>query len=277
MPYFNTLDNCCLYYELIGDGTGKPVITFINGTLQTTVYWKHICKILSGRYRLLLYDCRGQGESELGKVPLTLKLHVEDLQTLLAELNIQQTNMVGISHGARVALSLANDSPEFVARMILCSISTRSTLRAKMIVRSWFEILQRHSLDAMVWAAVPYVFGQNFIKANLKVLDRIVKTIVRRNRTDALRAHLEAMQRYPLLSKTIKKMPFRILLLTGEDDPLVNREGAQEIARICGGTHQELSGVGHSLPAESPVIFSQLVDAFFGASNRDSHFELNNA
>lgn len=273
MPYFSTLDNCCLYYEVIGDGSGsgKPVITFINGTLQTTVYWKQICKILSDRFRLLIYDCRGQGESELGDIPLTLDLHAEDLKTLLGELNIHKTNIVGISHGARVALSLANDFPELVGRMLLCSIATRSNFRAKMIVRSWFEILQRHSLDAMVWAAVPYVFGQNFIKSNFKVLDRIVKTIVRRNRTDALRTHLEAMQRYPLLSKTIKKLPFEILLLTGEDDPLVNLEGAQEIVRICGGKHQELAGIGHSLPAESPGIFSHLADTFFRGINRDSN------
>ena len=89
----------------------------------------------------MLYDCRGQGESDLGEIPLTLKLHTEDLQALLHELNISKTNVVGISHGARVALSLANDTPGLVVRMILCSISTRSTFRAKIVVRSWFEIL----------------------------------------------------------------------------------------------------------------------------------------
>ena len=264
MPYFKTLDNCSLYYEIIGEGMGKPMITFINGTLQTTVYWKHICKFLSDRYRLLLYDCRGQGESDLGEIPLTLKLHTEDLQALLHELNISKTNVVGISHGARVALSLANDTPGLVVRMILCSISTRSTFRAKIVVRSWFEILQHHNLDAMVWAALPYIFGQNFIKSNLKTLDRIIKTIVRRNRTDSLRAHLKAMQCYPMLSNTIKKMPFLILVLTGEDDPLVTRDGAQEIARICGGRHEEFAGVGHSLPTEIPDIFIQLANSFFG-------------
>ena len=107
MPYIKTQDGCNLYYELLGTGPGKPDIAFINGTLQTTIYWKLISKSLSDRYRVLLYDCRGQGESDLGELPLSLNQHAQDLQTLLYELGIHQTHIIGISHGARVALALA--------------------------------------------------------------------------------------------------------------------------------------------------------------------------
>ena len=262
MPYFKAQDGCNLYYELSGEGSGKPDVAFINGTLQTTINWKAIGKRLCDRFRLLLYDCRGQGESDLGDLPLSLKQHAKDLHELLYDLGIHQTHIIGISHGARVALSLAEDHPELVARMVLCSISTRSTFRAKMVVQSWFEILQRHSLDAMVWAAVPHVFGPNYLRQNAKTIDRMVKTIVRRNRTDALRKHLEAMQHYPPLANTIKKTPFLMLVLTGEDDPLVTGEGAREIAEICGGRHLELKGIGHSIAVEAPELFARLVSGF---------------
>ena len=115
--------------DRLGQGAGKPTIAFINGTLQTTMYWKTVGKKLADRFRLLLYDCRGQGESDLGDQSLTLKLHADDLQALLYELGIHQTHVVGISHGARVALALAGSQPELVARMVLCSISTHSTFR----------------------------------------------------------------------------------------------------------------------------------------------------
>ena len=264
MPYFKTQDGCSLYYELLGDGAGKPFITFVNGTLQTTIYWKAICKGLASRYRLLIYDGRGQGESDLGEVPLSIERHCSDLANLLIELDIRQTHLIGISHGARVALAMADYAPGLVARMILCSLSTQSTFRANMIVRSWYEILQRHSLDAMVWAAVPHVFGRNYLRKNVKVLERIVKTIVRRNKTESLRAHLEAMQHYPPLIRGLKETPFLMLVLTGEDDPLVTKEGGREIARICGGRHEEIKGVGHSIPAEAPGQFLETVQQFFG-------------
>lgn len=269
MPYFKAPDGCNLYYELLGDGAGKPAITFINGTLQTTVYWKQFRKTLTDRFRLLLYDCRGQGESDLGAVPLSLKQHASDLQFLLYELGIYRTHMIGISHGARVALSLADNYPELIARMVLCSISTQSTFRAKMVVRSWFEILQRHSLDAMVWSALPHVFGHKYLRENSKILDRIVNTIVRRNRTDALRMHFDAMQNYPPLIHTLNKTPFLNLVLTGEDDPLVTNAGGQEIARVCGGRHEELKGVGHSIPVEAPDLFIRLVKEFLEPADRN--------
>lgn len=262
MPYYKTPDGCSLYYEVLGDGPVKPTITFINGTLQTTVYWKAIAKHLTNKFRLLLYDCRGQGESDLGELPLSLKRHSEDLADLMTELEIYQSHLIGISHGARVALTVGQTHPEMVARVVLCSLSTQSTFRAKMIVRSWYEILRRHSLDAMVWAAIPHVFGRHFLRSNAKVLERIVKTIVRRNSTASLRSHLEAMQHYPSLVKSLKKLPFLVLVLTGEDDPLVTREGAQEIAGVCGGRHVEINGVGHSIPAEAQDTFLEIVRHF---------------
>lgn len=262
MPYFITQDGCSLYYELIGEGPDKPTIAFVNGTLQTTVYWKLVSKAFTHRYRLLIYDCRGQGESDLGHLPMSLKQHTEDLKDLLDALDVEKTALVGISHGARVAMGLADVRPDLISRMVLCSISTKAPVRAKMIVRSWYEILQQHSLDAMVWAAVPLVFGSRFMHENVKVLERIVKTIVRRNRTESLRAHLKAMQRYSPLSRDLKKTPFLVLVVIGEDDPLVTVEGAFEIARTCGGRHEVLKGVGHSIPAEAPDIFIRLVLEF---------------
>ncbi len=266
MPYFKTIDGCSLYYELIGEGAGKPVITFVNGTLQTTVYWKIAAKALAGPFRLLVYDARGQGESDLGATPLSLALHAADLKGLLNELGIHQSAVVGISHGARVALALADQSPDLITRLVLGSISTRATFRAKMIVRAWHEILQRHSLDAMVWAALPHVFGRAYLKANEPQLERIVKTIVRRNKTEGLRAHMEALQHYPPLGATLKALPFLVLVVTGEDDPLVTREGAEEIARICGGRHLELKGIGHSLSAEAPRQFIDIVSDFLSGA-----------
>jgi pimeloyl-ACP methyl ester carboxylesterase len=262
MPYLKTEDGCSLYYELLADGPAKPTLTFINGTMQTAIYWKLISRQFDSTYRLLVYDCRGQGESDLGGKPLSLEQHAVDLQALLFHLNISQTSIVGLSHGARVALALADQSPGLIHRLVLCSISTRAGFRARIIVRSWYEILKRHSLDAMVWASLPHVFGRSYLRRNEKVLDRIVKTIVRRNKTESLRAHLEAMQHYPPLVSKLKNLPFLVLVLTGEDDPLVTGPGAQEIARICGGRHVALPGLGHSLPAEDPDWFARLVTDF---------------
>ena len=267
MAYFSTVDGCNLYYELIGQGPGKPLLTCINGTLQTTVNWAALAKRLSHLFSLLIYDCRGQGASDLGEQPLSLTLHRDDLLALLEELHVQETHLLGISHGARVALALVDIVPELVSHLVVCSISTRADFRARMIVQSWREILQRHSLDAMVWSALPHVFGRNYLKANEKMLERIANTIVRRNHTEALRAHLEAVTHYPPLFQSVKPLSQPLFLLNGEDDPLISEEGTIELADICGGRWKILPGIGHSITAEAPGRIADLVSDFFSGKN----------
>ena len=82
MAYYRTPDGCSLYYETIGFELARPVIVFLNGTLQTTMYWKASAASLKPAFRSLLYDARGQGESELGSQPLSLALHWRILKPL---------------------------------------------------------------------------------------------------------------------------------------------------------------------------------------------------
>ena len=60
----------------------------------------------------------------------------------------------------------------------------------------------------------------------------------------------------------LQRHPFLVLVVTGEDDPLVTAEGGDQLAQLCGGRHVELKGVGHSFPAEDPQQFTALVADF---------------
>ena len=75
-----------LYYELHGPEDGE-VLVLSNGILMSTASWGLQTPILSKRYRVLLYDCRGMWKSEHPKGPYTMELHAEDLAALLDELN----------------------------------------------------------------------------------------------------------------------------------------------------------------------------------------------
>ena len=107
MPFLTTQDGCRIHYTARGLDTSNPVIIFLNGTTQTTLYWGATVPAFAHHYGLLFYDARAQGQSDLGHEPISLKLHVADLTFLMAELGIDRANLVGISHGARVALAMA--------------------------------------------------------------------------------------------------------------------------------------------------------------------------
>lgn len=262
MAYFRTQDGCSLYYETIGFDLARPLVVFLNGTLQTTIYWKVIANRLQPAFRCLLYDARGQGESDLGDRPLSLNLHAEDLEALLRHLESGSVHLVGLSHGAMLACLLARQRPQTVNRLLLCSIGLRASLRSRLIVRSWLTIIRCGGLEAMVKAAIPHVFGERYLQDNVKHLDRIVKTIVRRNRGPAVEAHLSAMLGYPGRRSLLTRLDSPSLVLCGADDPLVDAGGAAELAGIIGGRHRVIDGAGHSIPAEMPERFIELLGRF---------------
>ncbi len=263
MGYFKTLDGCSLYYETIGFESPGPVVIFLNGTMQTTMYWKNIANRLKPGFRSLLYDARGQGESDLGNLPLSLDLHLSDLQALLRNLKISRSSLVGLSHGAHLAYAATLKFPAFFGKIMMLGAGAGSTVRGRMIVKSWVEILKQGNLEAMVWATIPNVLGQPFLRKNEKMLDRMVKAIVRRNKAKSLLAHLKALDNYKPISKSLKKLDIPLLVITGDEDPLVTVEGAKEIARKSGGRHMVFKGVGHSIAIEAPDLFIKTLQEFF--------------
>lgn len=292
MPYFTTQDGCRIYYETQGFDQHapyrsstlpgnealphgrvpalqageiqslKPVVVFLNGTMQTTVYWKTHALALKDRFRVLVYDARAQGQSDLGEGKLSLEGHAENLAELLKHLGVEKVNLVGMSHGAKVALAYAANFPECVARLVLCSVGAKHSCRARLCVMSWLEILKSSGLETLAWALLPVVFGENFLQQKEGTLDNIVKAIVKRNSKEALIAQLEAMTAYPPLSKIVRNVHIPSLVISASDDPLVAEEGARELALLCNGQHKHLNGIGHSIPAEAPEVFNKTILQF---------------
>ena len=262
MAYFRTQDGCSLYYETIGFDLARPVVVFLNGTLQTTMYWKVIAASLKPEFRSLLYDARGQGESELGDLPFSLDLHLQDLVALIRHLELGPVCLVGLSHGALLAYAMARHKPETVSRLVMCSIGVRASMRARLIVRSWLKIIESGGIEALVQAAIPHVFGEGYLAKNRRILERIAKTIIRRNRAQSIVAHLSAMAGYPSLRSMLKKLDAPLLVMCGSDDPLVSVKGAAEVAEKSGGRHLVVKGAGHSIPVEAPELFLKTISQF---------------
>jgi len=259
VPFSTTKDGCKIYYTTHGIDTSNTVVIFLNGTTQTTLYWGGHVPAFSKRFGLLYYDARAQGQSDPGDNPISLKLHVADLKFLMAQLGIDKAHLVGLSHGARVALAMAIEYPEMVDHLVLCSLGAKTNSRSKVTVRSWLRLLQLSGLEAMAWAALPTVFGENFLKQHQKSLDMIVKAVVKRNSRKALIAQLEAILQYPAPDDMSMDFNRPTLIITGTQDPLVNLEDVERLAGLCDAQHEQLSGIGHSIPAEAPRLFERVV------------------
>lgn len=262
MPYFTTNDGCRLFYEIRTDDPKKPFVAFLNGFTQTTVYWYGQVPAFSKRFSLFLYDARGQGRSNLGNHRLTLNQHVLDLADLLAHLNIQRAHLVGLSHGARVALAYAAIRPGDIGRLVLCGLGARDGRKTRQIIDSWHAILAAGDTAAMAEAILPSIFGGVFLERHKDIMTDIAAAVVERNRKEALLAQLQALSDYPAPESVQIPADMNCLVLIGADDPLIEPAEAAELAAHLTAVHQVVKYAGHSLPVEAPGRFQRLVQNF---------------
>ena len=259
MPYFTTPDNCKLYYTTDNFEADRPVVVLLNGTSQTTIYWEPHARAFAQQYRVLRYDARAQGKSDIGKRSISADAHVSDLKQLLAHLNVAKAHLIGISHGAFVALALAATASERVSRLVLCSIGINSQAHVKRITHAWLQILQHSDLITLAWAMLPLVFGKRFLNQNREIIAKIVSAIAARNDKAALMAHLQATSEYPSPEAYVPSIHCPTLVISGADDPIVSHLDARQLADDCHGRYEMLPRTGHSVPAEAPSLFQQVI------------------
>lgn len=272
MPSYSLQAGGNLYYERydtdLPNSNPTPIV-FLNGMTQTTMSWKTLARRLAPRTTVLTYDALGQGQSIPKKdASFDLEMHANDLSELLDHLEIERAHLVGFSHGARVALAMANHHPERLDHLVLCSATAKPTTLQRTIIRSWREILQEGGIKAMSWAALPVILGNDYLTQHEHLIKGIINASTSRNQEEGVARLLEGMMRYPDLSELASGVSAPTLVISGEQDLLVSKDGAEELARLCGGEHREVAGVGHTIPIEQPQLFESLLLEFLPTLSR---------
>ncbi len=251
-----------LHHVVYGQEHQTHPIVFLNGMTQSTSHWKSQAKHFAATTKVLTYDARGQGESSLGLEPLSLELHASDLLELLDRLEIEKCHLVGFSHGARIALAFSSLYPDKVKSLTLCSATAIPSVRAKTIIKSWREVLNRGGLEAMAWCSLPSILGPDYLSANERMIRGMIRASVERNSLIGTTALLEAMMDYPDLSEFAAEITSPTQVLFGSYDPLVDKAGAEELARLTNGEVFEIQNCGHTIPIERPKQFQTHVENF---------------
>jgi proline iminopeptidase len=113
-------DGAALFYRMVG--AGPDVLVMIHGGPGMDMgYMVPDFGPLAEHHRLLFYDQRGGGRSELLRddpALYTMARHVADLEALRVHFGLERMTLVAHSFGPAIAASYAMAHPERVARMI---------------------------------------------------------------------------------------------------------------------------------------------------------------
>jgi 3-oxoadipate enol-lactonase len=160
-----------LYYELHGFDSA-PVLVFNNGLIMSAATsWVFQTQTLSKHYRLLQYDCRGQGQSDHPDSSYSMEIHADDLADLLEALNIDAAHIAGISYGGEVTQAFVLKYPDKVRSLILVDTVSEVGMELRLVIESWVDALKAEDSLAFFNATVPWNFSPAWITANKPVLE----------------------------------------------------------------------------------------------------------
>lgn len=180
MPKAELPDGTALHYEQVGTG---PDIVMTHGMGGNLAIWHlKIAPMLWDRYRILTYDLRGHGYSDVTPEGYTCTNLATDLKLLLDHLGVERADIVGHSFGADIALYFAYLYPERVKHVVL--------------------------IEAMVPALVPTITRAQFERADwaASVLDKMGIPIPDDRRFDMEYMLREAMK-HPIKWGPLKDTP----------------------------------------------------------------------
>jgi pimeloyl-ACP methyl ester carboxylesterase len=118
----NPIDDVRTYFEDAG-GSGPPVL-FYTGFADPLEVAKasRLASALSGEFRLVFADHRGQGGSDKPVDPdaYAVPTRVADAVAVLDALRIERSHVLGSSWGARLGFALAEHAPERLLSLVAC-------------------------------------------------------------------------------------------------------------------------------------------------------------
>ena len=250
-----------LYYELHGPETA-PVLALNNGVIMNAATsWAYQTKALAAHYRLLLYDCRGQGQSDHPDSPYSMALHAADLAALLAALDIPSAHIAGISYGGEVVQAFALAYPRQTRSLILMDTVSEVGPELRLIIQSWIDALQTGNAQTFFNATIPWNFSPQFIANNAPLLADAQKRYALLDFPAVIRL-CEAFLDVDFTAR-LGEITAPTCIMVGELDLLKGPRYAQILKRaLSQAEYHLLMGAGHAACWERPQEFNAIMLGF---------------
>ena len=250
-----------IYYELHGP-EGAPALVLNNGVIMNAATsWVFQTRALSERYRLLQYDCRGQGLSDHPDEQYTMEGHADDLAGLMRALGIEAAHIAGISYGGEVAQAFALKYPEMVNGLILIDTVSELKPELRIIIQSWIDALSTGDPLVFFNATVPWNFSPAFIRENQAVLEDAKKRYALLD-FEAVTRLCECFLEVDFTSR-LNQIKAQTCIMVGELDLIKGMEYAQILHDgINESELHVLKGAGHATCWERPDVFNSTVLGF---------------
>ncbi|MCD6046062.1 MAG: alpha/beta fold hydrolase [Gammaproteobacteria bacterium] len=251
-----------LYYEVHGEGF--PIVC-IAGLSADHMAWINLLEPLAQKYKVILLDNRGAGQSDVPPGPYSIQQMSNDVYGLCQYLGIEQALVMGSSMGGFITQQLMHQYPQFVR----ASIITNSTQKSRASCDLFFEgMLELIKSKAPASSCIKLVLSLLYSSDFLSVPGRIEELIQLRLNypyaiTEAgMQAQILALKGFDS-SSWAHEINIPTLVLGSDEDLIFDEASMKALAHaIPKAQYHSFSRVGHLPHQEIPQEFMRVVDEF---------------
>ncbi len=254
-----TANGIGIRYELEGPETA-PVVVMSHSLAANVAMWDDQMPVLSG-YRVLRYDTRGHGGTDVPEGDYTLDQLARDVLGLLDALAIEKAHFVGLSMGGMVGQTAALADPGRFLSLSLCDTSSRIPPEARALWNERMTAARAGGMESLVDSTIDRWFSPEFRSAEPGPVDR-VRDMVRATAVAGFTGCCAAIRDLDLTDR-LAEIRIPTLLVVGEHDP-GTPVAAHEVIRdrIAGSRLVVIDRARHFTNVETADIFNDTLTTF---------------
>lgn len=244
---------------------GSPIIIFVHGFPLNKSMWDKQINALKDDYRVIAYDIRGHGNSEVGKIDFSIDLFVSDLINFMDALKIKKTLLCGLSMGGYIALNaIENYSDRFTALILSDTNCTADSTEAIEKRMNTIKSIKENGVEKLANDLIPNLLAAESFRSNLEEIAAVREMIVTTTIT-SLNKSLHALANRKETCSKLSKIKVPTLILVGEEDKITPPEAAKAMhEKINDSSLQVISHSGHLSNMENPDSFNKHLNNFLG-------------
>ncbi|MEM7057110.1 MAG: 3-oxoadipate enol-lactonase [Pseudomonadota bacterium] len=235
-----------------------PVIAFSNSLGTDFRIWDQVVAGLPAGLRVVRYDKRGHGLSDLPSGSWGMADHVADLAAVLDFFEVKDAVVCGLSVGGMIAQGIAAERPDLVRALILCD--TGAKIGTPEMWAERVHIVETQGITAMADAVMERWFTPEF-RANDPGFP-IWRNMLCRTTPGGYAGTCQAIADTDLMEST-SRLRLPCLGICGDQDGATPPDLVRETTALIQGSQFELiKDVGHIPCVEQPDVTIDLIAGF---------------
>jgi pimeloyl-ACP methyl ester carboxylesterase len=235
-------------YEVVGKG--MPVV-LLHPFPAHHEFWQPIAERLATRYRVLLPDLRGHGDSEVGEGPATMEKHAADLARVCDEARIGRAVFAGVSIGGYILFEFWRRYRQRVRGLILSDTRPQADTDGARVnrLKSADDVLQRGT-EPFVDSMLPKLLGESTRQRRPDLVQNAKRMMMKASAQGVAQVQ-RGMAARPDSVESLKTINVPTLLLVGREDTLTPMADADFMRQqITGSQLRVIAAAGHYAPFE---------------------------